>query len=107
MPDMPVSDRRTAESVTDSSHPETVIIEGATVSGKRCRIIDNTGTVERAELQNLLDELIREKRFGFSGISSVGGSAITIGAPVFAHVQLGGKLYRLVLFPYEARIERF
>lgn len=107
MPDVPVSGRCTAESVTDSSHPEAVIIEGATVSGKRCRVVDNTGTVKRAELQNLLDELIREKRFGFSGISSAGGTAITIGAPVFAHVQLGGELYRLILFPYEARIERF
>lgn len=107
MPDVPVSDRRAAESVTDSSHPGAVIIEGATASGKRCRIIDNTGTVERTELRNLLDELVREKRFGFSGVSSAGGGAITIGAPVFAHVQLGGELYRLILFPYEARIERF
>lgn len=107
MPDVPDSDRRAAKSVTDSSHPGALIVEGATASGKRCRVIDNTGTVERAELLNLLDKLISEKRFGFSGVSSAGGSTVTIGAPVFAHVQLGGELYRLILFPYEARIERF
>lgn len=87
--------------------PGAVVIEGVTRTGRPCRLIDNTASVERSELKALLEDLIRNKRFGVSGISSGGSNAVTLGAPVYSHIQLGGGLYRLVVFPYEARIERF
>ena len=83
------------------------VIEGVTHTGKPCRIVDNTGTVPRAELESLLADLIEQRRFGLSGRSAAGGSTIRIGEPDFTHIQLGESLYRLILLPYEARIEVF
>ncbi|APZ44695.1 hypothetical protein BW247_11940 [Acidihalobacter ferrooxydans] len=84
-----------------------VTIEGIAHNGKPCRIVDNTGTVARAELESLLAELIEQRRFGLSGRSLAGGSSIRIGEPEFTHIQLGDDLYRFILLPYEARIEAF
>lgn len=87
--------------------PQAVILEGVAHNGRACRIVDNTGRVPREELRALLEALIAERRFGLSGRSAAGGNTIRLGAPEFTHVQLGGELYRLVLFPYEARIDVF
>lgn len=87
--------------------PQAVILEGVAHNGKPCRIVDNTGRVPREELRSLFDELIAQRRFGLSGRSAAGGTTIRLGAPEFTHVQLGGELYRLILFPYEARIDVF
>ncbi len=89
----------------DNKHA--TVIEGVTATGKPCRLVDNTGTVPHAELESLLAELIEQRRFGLSGRSSAGGSTIRLGEPDFTHIQLGDSLYRLILFPYEARIEVF
>lgn len=97
--------------MTDTSDqdnfPNAVIIEATAHNGRPCRIIDNTGAVDEQQLRALLDDLIREKQFGIQGLSSSGGETITIGGPRFTHVQLGDALYRLLLFPYEARIEKY
>jgi len=87
--------------------PQATVIEATAHNGKPCRIVDNTGTVPRHELQRLLDELIEERRFGLGGLSASGSNAITVGAPAFTHIQIGEGLYRFILFPYEARIEAF
>ena len=84
-----------------------LIVEGATRGGRSCRVIDNTGTVERAVLEELLSDLLEAKRFGLTGLSATGASTIRLGAPEFTHIQLDGQLYRLILFPYEARLEAF
>ena len=84
-----------------------VVIEGVAHNGKPCRIVDNTGTVARDELESLLAELIEQRRFGLSGRSLAGSDCIRLGEPEFTHIQLGTELYRFILLPYEARIEAF
>lgn len=88
-------------------HPAARVLEGTTHTGKPCRIVDNTASVDPDELAALLDDLIRERRFGLWGVSTGAQATISLEGPVGTHVQLGGRLYRLVLFPYEARIEAF
>lgn len=87
--------------------PDAVIVEGTAHNGKPCRIVDNTASIPEHELRALLEQLIAEKRFGLGGMSVAGGSRIGIGEPVGTHLQIGGDLYRILLFPYEARIEPF
>jgi hypothetical protein len=82
-------------------------IEGVAHNGKPCRLVDSTGAVPPEELRALLDDLIRERRFGISGLSAAGSNAIRLGAPEFTHIQMAGELYRLIVLPYEARIEPF
>jgi hypothetical protein len=83
------------------------IIEGQAHNGKPCRIVDNTGQIDRGELEALLADLIEQKQFGLAGRSLAGGNTITLGAPDFTHMQFGDDLYRFILLPYEARIEAF
>ena len=87
--------------------PGATIIEGVAHNGKPCRIVDNTGEVPRAELDEVLQALIREKKFGVGGLSASGGSTIALNQPTTSHIQFGEKLYRLLVFTYEARIEPF
>lgn len=87
--------------------PGAAVIEGVAHNGKPCRIVDNTGEVPRQELLDVLDALIREKKFGVGGLSASGGNTISLNQPLPTHIQFGDKLYRLLLFPYEARIEPF
>jgi hypothetical protein len=87
--------------------PHAVIVDGIAHNGKPCRIVDNTGTVPRAELEAMLNQLIEERRFGLSGMSMAGSNAIRLGAPEFTHVQIGTELYRFILLPYEAWIDAF
>ncbi len=84
-----------------------VIVEGVAHNGRPCRVVDNTGHIDRAELKALLDTLIEQKSFGLSGLSQAGGNTITVGGPEFTHIQFGERLYRLILLPYEARLEAF
>ncbi len=89
------------------AHRDAHAVEGRTHTGRTCRIVDNTGEVDRAELAALLEDLVRARRFGLLGMSAGADARIPLAAPVGSHVQIGGRLYRLLLFPYEARIERF
>ncbi len=83
------------------------VIEAVAHNGRPCRIVDNTGTVDQNELRDVLEALVRERRFGMSGLSAKGGTAIPIGRGEGTHIQFGSQLYRILLFPYEARIEAF
>ncbi|SIT72087.1 hypothetical protein SAMN05216526_1570 [Ectothiorhodosinus mongolicus] len=83
------------------------VIEGKTTSGKPCRIVDSTASVDQKELKALLDELIAQRRFGLFSVSMAGSDTISLGEPQFAHIQLQDEVYRLILTPNEARIEAF
>jgi hypothetical protein len=87
--------------------PGATVIEGVAHNGKPCRIIDNTGSVDPRELKEVLDALIAAKRFGLGGMSAKGGNTINLSEPAVSPVQFGDALYRLLLFPYEARVEPF
>jgi hypothetical protein len=87
--------------------PDATIVEAVAHNGKPCRVVDNTGTINRAELERLLADLIEERRFGLRALSAKGSNAIRLGEPEFTHMQFGDRLYRMLLFPYEARLETF
>lgn len=87
--------------------PGAVVLEGITLKGKPCRLVDNTATVPCDEMKALLRDLIEQHKFGPGGLSASGGNTITLGMPESAHVQLGDTLYRLLIFDYEARLEKF
>jgi hypothetical protein len=40
-------------------------------------------------------------------MSAKGGNTINLNEPAVSPVQFGDQLYRLLLFPYEARVEPF
>ncbi len=87
--------------------PYAKIISGFTRRGKSCRLIDNTGAADPEDLQKLLEDLISQDHFRHLGLSAAGGNAIRLDAPQTAHVQLGERLYRLVVMDSEARLEAF
>mgnify|MGYP000399784114 CR=1 FL=1 len=79
---------------------------GTTHNGKSCKIIDATGTLSHDTLQGLLNDLIKKRSFGLSGYSQ-DGQTIKLNQARFSHIQIQNQLYRLILLPYEARIEKF
>jgi hypothetical protein len=88
--------------------PDCVRLAGTTRRGKPCELVDNSGdALPRAELETILDALIRENRFGFGIASAAGGTTLDPARREGAHVQVAGKLYRLILYRYQARIEPF
>lgn len=78
-----------------------------TFHGREVTLTDRTGTCPEAEMQEILDALIREGRFGLAGMSNSGSATIQLGTPEGAHIQVGGELYRLVITGYEAVIDKF
>ena len=82
------------------------ILQSTTLSGRACKLIDETGCVPDQELQALLADLVQTKAFGRRGLST-NSATIKLDTPSLAHIQIGDNLYRLLLFPYEARIEKF
>lgn len=87
---------------------DAVRVAGTTRRGRPCTLIDNTGErLPELELRELLAALIAQDRFGFHAASPAGGSTLLIDQPETAHIQVGAKLYRLILLRYEARIEPF
>ncbi len=87
--------------------PDATVLESVAHNGNPCRIVDNTGTIAREELEAVLEELIAGGHFGLRGLSASGGNAIRLGEPAFTHMQFGDRVYRMLLFPYEARLEAF
>lgn len=81
-------------------------LTGIAHNGKGCCIVDNTGEIDAEELQTLLDTLIANKEFGLKMLSSPEGQ-MKLDSVRATHIQCGENLYRLLLFPYEARIESF
>lgn len=82
-------------------------VEGRTTRGRPCRLVDASGdALPQGELQRLLDDLIAHDAFGFRAVSA-DGTALRLDRPEFAHVQIAGRLYRVIVERYSARIERF
>ncbi len=81
-------------------------VEGRTARGRVCELIDNSGdAIPAPELERLLGELIAGGAFGFRAKGAA--AAVALGEPEFAHVQILGRLYRLIVERYSARLERF
>ena len=95
----------------DASNPlrdDAGVLRAETRRGKPCYLIDNTGDgLPQAELREVLQGLIEAEMFGFRTLSAGGGDTIPLDRRESAHVQIGGKLYRLIVYRYEARIEPF
>ncbi|MCU0805704.1 MAG: hypothetical protein MUF79_11550 [Burkholderiales bacterium] len=88
--------------------PDAVRVRGATRRGKPCELVDNTGErLPRAELESILAALVEQDAFGFNIASAKGGHTLDLERRESAHVQVGEKLYRLLVYRYEARIEPF
>jgi hypothetical protein len=81
-------------------------VEGRTARGRVCELIDNSGdAIPAPELERLLGELIAGGAFGFRARGTA--DAVALGGPEFAHVQIGGRLYRLIVERYTGRLEAF
>ncbi|HKK13413.1 MAG TPA: hypothetical protein VKA14_02000 [Gammaproteobacteria bacterium] len=78
-----------------------------TYHGREVTLTDKTASCPEAELQEILDALVAEGKFGIAGMSNSGSATIQIGAPEGAHIQIGGELYRLVITGYEAYVDKF
>ena len=78
-----------------------------TFHGREVTLTDKTGTAPLAELQQILDALIEEGKFGIAGMSNSGSGTIQIGAPEGCHIQIGEELYRLIVTGYEAYVDQF
>jgi hypothetical protein len=95
----------------DAAHPhppEAARVAGTTRRGRECELIDNSGDrLPRSELEAILDALVREDRFGFAAASSPGGTTLDPARVQAAHIQIGDRLYRLLVHRYQARIEPF
>jgi hypothetical protein len=86
--------------------PTATVVNGEIPSGKSCRLIDNTGTIAAIKLEGILRDLIANDVFGIKGFSS-DGSSLRLDQPQFAHVQIDEELYRLLIYRYEAYIEKY
>lgn len=87
---------------------DALVIERRDPGGRPCRLIDNTGAgLARADLDALLDELIAGGAFAPGLRSRAGESTVPLQQAQFAHVQIGGSLFRLVVERRSARLEPF
>jgi len=82
------------------------IVSAQSPNGRDCKLKDMTQSIDRNELEQLMQDLLEQKLFGFNMLSSTDG-VMNLDKPRLTHIQLGEELYRLLLFPYEARIETF
>ena len=81
-------------------------VEGRTARGRICELLDHSGdAIPTPELERLLAELIAGGVFGF--VAKGAAHAVALGEPEFAHVQIGERLYRLIVERYSARLEHF
>jgi hypothetical protein len=85
--------------------PDATIIEAVTRNGNPCRVVDNTGSIPREELERLLEDLVAGGHFGLHALSAQGDNSIRLGEPSLTHLQFGDRMYRMLLFPHEARLE--
>jgi hypothetical protein len=83
-------------------------LEGRTRRGRTCELIDNSGAgLAEADLRKILDALIAQDRFGLTLTSPAGGSTLNLDQSDAGHIQIGGRLFRLLVRRYTARIEPF
>lgn len=81
-------------------------VEARSDRGRICALIDYTGdAIPRGELERLLKELIAADAFGFQLTGDAAG--IPLAQARFAHVQVGERLYRLIVERDRARLEPF
>lgn len=81
-------------------------VESRTAGGRICELADESGdAIPAPELERLLADLIARGAFGFRARGTA--DAVALGQPEFAHVQIAGRLYRLIVERYKARLERF
>jgi hypothetical protein len=113
MPDTPRRPDPEAATIPDFEaanplRPDATRLGGTTRRGKHCELIDNSGDrLPAEELRAILDALIREGRFGFAAATAAGGSTLDLARREGAHIQVDGRLYRLIVYRYQARIEPF
>ncbi|HSD54684.1 MAG TPA: hypothetical protein VLC47_10990 [Burkholderiales bacterium] len=113
MPDTPRQPEPEAATIPDFEaanplRPGAPRFGGTTRRGKACELVDNSGDrLPATELQGILDALIREDRFGFATATAAGGTTLDLARRESAHIQVGGRLYRLIVYRYQARIEPF
>jgi hypothetical protein len=88
--------------------PDAPRLAGVTRRGRACEIIDNTGAgLSVEELREILEALIAQDRFGVTLVSAAGGNTLDLDRLESGHIQIGARLYRLLLGRYTARIEPF
>lgn len=88
--------------------PDAVRVWGETRRGKACELVDNTGEgLPLPELHDILERLVAADAFGFRTLSPSGASTLDLERRESTHVQVGDKLYRLIVYRYQARIEPF
>ncbi len=82
-------------------------VDGRTARGQRCELVDCTGeSLPQAELERLLADLIAAGAFDFRARGDAQGR-LRLDQPELGHIQIGERLYRLVVERYRARLERF
>lgn len=88
--------------------PDATRLAGVTRRGRPCELIDNSGAgLAEADLREVLEALIEQDRFGVVLRSAAGGSTLDPERREAGHVQIGARLFRLLLRKYTARIEPF
>jgi hypothetical protein len=88
--------------------PDATRLAGVTRRGRTCELIDNTGAgLAPEDLREVLDALIAQDRFGLSLASPKGGATLDLERREAGHIQVGARLFRLLVHRYTARIERF
>lgn len=88
--------------------PDAVHYRATTRSGKPCALVDNTGArLPAKEMHSILEALIAADAFGFKSRSAAGANTLDPARREGGHIQVAGELYRLIVFRYEARVERF
>lgn len=88
--------------------PDATRVTGVTRRGRTCELLDNSGAgLSPAELREVLDALIAQDRFGMAMTSAAGGSTLDLERREVGHIQIGERLFRLLLRRYTARIEPF
>ncbi len=93
-----------AHTLPDTPSPS-ITVEGLTRRGRPCHLTDKTATLSPETLESLLQDLIDQEQFGVLGVTQ--GDTLSLGAPRFSHIQLEGRLYRLLVFRHHATIEEF
>lgn len=89
-------------------HPDAVRYRGTTRSGRSCVLVDNTGArLAPEEMRSILEALIAADAFGFQSRSAAGANTLDLARREGGHIQVAGELYRLIVFRYEARVEKF
>lgn len=82
-------------------------VQGRTRRGRACELVDCTGeSIPRDALEGLLADLVAADAFEFRALSK-DSATLRLDRPGFGHVQIGERLYRLIVERSCARLEPF